>query len=336
MRIFKGTVIVGTLLLLALAVQPVMAACGNAAILGSAAADRKSYVWTEGVFSPQYYAPYVFDYTPPWTANFAGQWWALGTGDPAPGAGDDSNTWTADNWAYFYGPGAYGSYFAGQFAAGWGQASVIDGCIANNPTGCTCILLTDQTADYSAYALLSGHTNSTGDTFYDQPGSDGAGNAGPIILTRSPDPIIVNSVKVGNGVDLQVQQAASTGGVYEKDGCNCSGGAVFRVLAQELPEGSPPPSTRDASQWTVLSADTPVGAVANASAACDVAAGVDLYVTTELVWDPVSAGGFSGGIVSANSTRISCGTNPTLADPVDVRPRVRPDKPLKPKGGRGR
>ena len=48
MRIFKGTVIVGTLLLLALAVQPVMAACGNAAILGSAAADRKSYVWTEG------------------------------------------------------------------------------------------------------------------------------------------------------------------------------------------------------------------------------------------------------------------------------------------------
>lgn len=335
MRIFKGTVIVGTLLLLALAVQPVMAACGNAGILGSRAADRKSYVWTEGVFSPQYYAQYVFDYVPPWTSNFAGQWWGLNTGDPLPGAGDDSNTWTADNWAYFYGPGAYGSYFGGEFAAGWGQAAVIDGCYSNVPTQCTCILLTDRTADGSAFALLSGKANINGDTFYDQPGSDGAGNAGPIILRPTPDPIIVNSVKVGSGVDLQVSQAPLSGGIYEKDGCDCGGSAVFRVLAQELPTGSAPPDSRDPADWTVVSADTPVGGVANASAAC-AGPSIDLYVATELIFDPASGGGFSGGIVSANSTRITCGTNPTLADPVDIRPRVRPDRPVKPKGDRGR
>jgi hypothetical protein len=341
MKIFKGIAIMGALLLLAAAVQPVLASCGSATILGTASsATSKSFIWTEGQFAPQYYPGYApFAYTTPWTSNFAGQWWAVGTGDPAPGAGDDSNTWTVDRWAYYYGPGYYGSFFGGEIAGGWGQASQIDGCILNNPTGCTCILLTDQVGGgASAFALLSGQRDATGNTYYDQPGNDGAGNAGPIILAATPNATIVNTARNGSGVNLGVTVAPPTAGIYEKDGCNCAAGLSFRVRALELPTGSAPPDTRDVANWPVLDAAlTPVGGIANVSALCDTAASVDLYVTSELVFDPASGGGFSGGIVSANSSRITCGANPTLADPVDVRPRTRPDKPMTPRGGsRGR
>ena len=337
MRIFKGIAIIGTLLLLAAVVQPVFASCGSATLLGTKAdANNASFIWNENTFVPSYYAGYApFSTNPPWTANFSGLWWAVGTGDPAPGAGDDSNVWTVDNWAYYYVNSAYGYYYAGEIFGGWGQAAVIDGCILNNPTGCTCILLTDNGPDSSAFALLSATRDATGNTFFNQPGSDGAGNNGPIIMSSTPNPLIVNSVRNGSGVDLAVQ-AVGGGGIYMKDGCACDAGMSFRVLAQELPSGSAPPSDRDSDAWQVLDpALTPMGGTANVNAAC-AAADVDLYVTVETIFDPASAGGFSGGIVSANSSRISCGTNPTLADPVDVRPRVRPDRPVKPKGGRGR
>ena len=337
MRIFKGIAIIGTLLLIAAAVQPVLASCGSATLLGTNDQGEKSFIWNETIFTPSYYAGYAqFDTNPPWSANFSGQWWALGSGDPAPGAGDDSNIWTVDNWTYYYANTAYGYFYGGEMFGGWGQAAVIDGCILNNATGCPCILLTDNGPDSSAFALLAGQRDATGNTWYNQPGTDGAGNNGPIIMTATPNPVIVSSVKAGTGVNLQVQVSPLAGGVYQKDGCDCTAGLQYRVLAQELPQGSAPPSTRDASQWTAISADTPLGAVADASAACDVAADVDLYVATELVFDPASGGGFSGGVVSANSTRINCGANPTLADPTNVRPRVRPTQPMTPRGGRGK
>ena len=38
-------------------------------------------------------------------------------------------------------------------------------------------------------------------------------------------------------------------------------------------------------------------------------------------------------VIGPDSTRLVCGSNPTLADPVDIRPRVRPDAPVQQRRG---
>ena len=290
MRIFKGTVIVGTLLLLALAVQPVLASCGAAAVLGTAASlTTKSYVHTGGYFVPQYYNNYVFAYNPPWSPNFAGQWWALGTGDPAPGAGADSSTWSdvVSRWGYFYGPGAsYGSYFPGEIAGGWGQSAEIDGCISDaGASACTCFALSDDDGSNTSLALLGSTANGNLDTFYDQPGTDGAGNAGPIILLPLVAPAVTNTVKNGDGVDVTIDVAMPTG-IYMKDGCDCGAGMSYNIVAIELPQGTGPPTTRDPAAWTTIStAPTAVGTPGTATATCTSSADVELYVSYELIYD---------------------------------------------------
>ena len=337
MRILKGIAITGLALLLAAAAQPVFASCGDAALLGTNVGTAKSGIWTEtGLWvTPSYYVGFLpFEYEPPVTVNFSGKWWALGTGDPAGGSGDDSNTWPVANWFYYYGPGGYGSFFAGEIFGGWGQSAEIDGCIDNNPSECTCILLTDRVGDQSYFALLAAQADPTNNTFFDQPGTDGAGNAGPIVLKPTPAPTVVDSVKSGIGVDLTVSVPALSAGIYEKDSCDCSSSVQYRVFAIEVQEGGPAPTTRDLASWTELSAGpTDVGATTVVNAACDSFAAVELYVAAQLVFDPVSGGGFAGDIVSSNSTRISCGASPTLADPEP--PRIKPNRPVKPRRTKG-
>lgn len=337
MRILKGIGITVMALLLAAAAQPLVASCGDLAVLGTNAGPTvgKSGIWTPAGqwTAPSYYAGYLpFAYEPPVSPNFEGRFWALGTGDPVQDAGDDSDTWTAENWFYYYGPGAYGSFFAGEIFTGWGASAQIDGCISNNPTGCTCVLLTDEVGGVSYSALLSAQADPTNNTFYNQPGSDGAGNAGPIILQPAPTPVVVTTAKNGIGVDVTVNVPA-VAGVYEKDGCLCAASPTYAVYVKELIEGSAPPPDRDVSGWTRLSGGNAVGAPATVTAACDTAAGVDLYVATVVEWDAASGGGFGSSDVSDVSTRIVCGANPTLADP-DY-PRIKPNRPVKPRRAKG-
>ena len=54
-------------------------------------------------------------------------------------------------------------------------------------------------------------------------------------------------------------------------------------------------------------------AVAQVQVDCDETFDEDLYLSTLLVVDPASAGGFSGGNVSQDSFLVECGAN--LADP---------------------
>ena len=124
---------------------------------------------------------------------------------------------------------------------------------------------------------------------------------------------------------MSVPSAAS--GVYNKDGCDCAP-TGYRILQQILPRGSMPPSDRSAG-WTDASGVVPATQGTTVTATCG-AADQDVYLATELIFDS----GFGTSIVSANSSRVECGT--TLADPDDKprTPRPRLDRP-NPRGGRG-
>jgi hypothetical protein len=322
-------------LLLAATAQPLLAACGDFATLGTnAGPDGKSGIWTAAGqwTAPSYYAGYLpFTYEPPVSPNFAGKFWALGTGNPLPGAGDDSNTWDASNWFYFYGPGGYGSFFAGEVFTGWGGSAQIDGCVPLG--GCTCMLLTDEIGGVTYSALLSAQADATNSTFFNQPGTDGAGNGGPIMLMPLATPQIVTTVKNGIGVDVTVNVPPVTAGIYQKDGCDCSGSRTYEIWAKELIEGSAPPVDRTTDGWTLLSGGNALGTSATAFAPCDTATGVDLYIATRVVDDPASGGGFGSDTVSDISSRIVCGSNPTLADP--DQPRIKPNRPVKPRRTKG-
>ena len=146
-------------------------------------------------------------------------------------------------------------------------------------------------------------------------------------------PVITATASNGDGVDVTMTVAAPTG-VYVTDGCDCDAGMSYNIVSMELPQGTGAPTTRDPAAWTVIStAPTPVGSPGTATATCTSSPDVELYVTYELLFDPPSTGGMPANVVAPNSTRLVCGSNPTLADPVDIRPRVRPDAPLEQRRG---
>jgi hypothetical protein len=323
-------------LFLAVALQPAEAACGSIGILGTRAATGPSFIWTEGQFTPGYYPGYPpFDpaVTAPVTPAFDGIFWALGTGDPVSGPGDDSDTWTASAAGWFYfNPSYFGGAYAGEVFTGWGASAEIDGCILLNPTGCTCMLLTDEDGVNGYMALLAAERDAGGSTFFDQPGLDGAGNASPIVLQAIPAPTITNTIRRPSlDLDITVTVPPVVAGLYQKAPCDCTEGLAYKVLAVQQTRGLAPPSTRDAAAWveldlpgTLPQGATPVGTAVTVESLCG-ATNTDVYVATQLVFDTVSGGGFPATVVSANSTRIECG--PQIAEPEPLRPKVRPDAP---------
>lgn len=339
------------------------AVCGAAGVLSTNSGGVRSWSWNPGMpgwNAPNYYtgyAPYTFT-GPPLSAGAEGLFWRLGTGNTALGAGDDSGTWFASaapigaygnggpGWWYHYSAGGY--YYAAELLTGWGANPGIDGCITSGGS-CTCILLTDEVGGVGYFALLANTAAANLDTSFTQPGNDGAGNFGPIIMAPLPSAAIGGSgpagassdVNIGAG-DKNITASVSTlpvSGRYEQGGCNCGSG--FRLYATAVPNGGSVPSSRQKSNWTLLNqaggapqpaTGTPFGGSVTVEALCDhdgdnvTDADVDLYLAAEVVLDS----GFSTLVVSQNSTRVSCGTAPTLADPTD-RPRIKPNAPLTPR-----
>lgn len=336
-------------LLVAVAAQPADAACGNLSPIGTRAGscvtnpELCSFIWTQDVFNPSYapgYAPfwYAADARPPVTSAFAGIFWKAGTGDPTVGLGDDSGAYdfVASGGFYYYAVPPYGgyngSYYAGELFVTWSNPAV-DGCIGS--LACDCVLLTDQNMGTGYFAALGALADTTGATFVNQPGSDGAGNGGPIILTPIPKPGITASVRVPDGgggfdVDLTVSVPAMTGGVYVKDGCPCMP-TGYRVYEQVLDRGAAPPMDRSLMGWAPAQLPgggdpgvIPVGAATTIRSTCGTI-DRDVYLATQLVFDS----GFTTDIVSGNATRIECG--PNLADPIDVDQKPRPVRDRTPK-----
>lgn len=323
------------LLIAAAVLQPALAACGAAALITTTPqVGARSYVWNEEVFTPYYgYPPYVYGYSQPFTPNLQATWWKLGTGDPAPGPGDDVGSFdpVAAGGIFFYGSG--GTYYAGQIFTGWGANPAIDGCI-DTQGSCTCLLLTDNTGDAQQVALVAGRASSTLDTELNQPGNDGSGNSGPIIL-RNVKPFITLTDNGGDStsVDVTVRQDALQG-IYDNEGCDCQAGAQARFYLRSVPRGSAAPDSRDLAQWNDTGAVAPLGSPSS-PITVNCSDNQDVYVASVIEFTTVAGGAapFTTPNVSSNSTRVECG--PSIADqPVEIQ-RPRQNRPLAPrKGGR--
>jgi hypothetical protein len=330
MKSSSGIVIVALIAIFASAISPAGAACGGNPEIATDDGTNRSFIWTQNYFVPYYfgagYPPWMMNPgNPPVSPEFSGVFWALGTGDPATGLGDDNGTFSQDNWFYYYSP-APNWYFAGEIDTSWAETG-IDGCLDNaGATGmfdgdeCTCILMSDQDGTDGYFAIASAMVDGANDTYFDMPGSDGNGNAGPIILMPIPKPYITNTqVEPGTlHIDLTVTVAPFTAGVYAKDGCDC-GPVGFKVMSMTIPLGDPPPDDRNASLWTELELTggggqtvTPFGSSVTVRSNCG-GGNNDVFLATGLVFDS----GFAPSVVSINSTRIECG--PNLANPLEMR-----------------
>jgi hypothetical protein len=319
-------------LVLAAALTPAQAACGgNPVIQTFTGPYGTSFIWVGGVFNPgyyPYYPPFGNYYTKPWTPAFEATFWALGTGNPAIGPGDDAGSFTVPPaaWAY-YNPTYYGAYYyAGSIFSGWGLSAAIDGCIQNNPPlSCTCVLLTDEDGVTGYYAAL-GNNASSGLwwTQLDQPGNDGALNAGPLILDLIPRPIILNTVRRGTTLDLDITATVNVNPAADFTLGPCACGPVgFKLVETVQARGTAPPATRQAVSWTPMNLTgggaqpvTAMGSPVTVESLCG-ATNTDVYVAAELHFDS----GFTAPVVSGNSTRIECG--PQIAEPEEPQ-RFRP------------
>lgn len=299
--------IVLALAVVALAAQPVLAACTGA--LG---------VTNTGVITINGNGPYSYSDQPLGSASFDASFWSAGFGDPAVLAGNDSGT--LSGLALTFGSPSieyYGQNYLYQLQVftNWGAGGV-DGCVTNDgPLACTCVLINEDGTDGVGYfALGSAQRNATGD--FNIPGN--------LDMVALPKPMILSSSRNGVGVDLMVTVPAPTGGLNLDP--NCGGGCIvngtYRVLAQEVPRGAPMPDSRNLGAWIDISGgETPLGQNAMVSAPCG-AGDVDLYLTSVINFDS----GFTGANVSGNSTLVNCGT--TLAEPVEIkRPRPNLDRP---------
>jgi len=170
------------------ALTPVQAVCGgNPQILTrSGAGTSASFVfgstWANSYYAG--YAPFGTTGAAPISANAEATFWALGTGNPIAGPGDDAGLYTFPTYSWmFYNATYYGNqWYGAEINSGWGLHSAIDGCITNaGALACTCVLITDDdgTTGYFAIASNAGVIN-TWDAFLTQPGTDPAGNFNPI------------------------------------------------------------------------------------------------------------------------------------------------------------
>ena len=351
-------------LFLAAALAPAEAVCGGNPLIRTAAGPEpdQSFIWSAGQWSePTYYfstyygipfPPFILDYTapvPPLTANTQATFWSLGAGNPTLGPGDDAGGWTFAGyptakasdatWLYLsfivdY-PGYYYTRSAAEIFTGWGADASIDGCVQNTEIAdaCTCVLITDHDDTDSYFAIVSDDPDASWNHELSQPGTDGAGNRGPIILQAVPAPTILNAARKSGSfdLDLTVTVPNPTSGIYQgRDGAACACGPVgYKVMQAVVLRGSPPPTDRATDAWSAISlvggTDQPtLGTAMGSSVAVESLCGSadqDVYLTTQLVFDSA----FASPIVSGNGTRIECG--PNVADPMS--PKVRPsDKRL--------
>lgn len=355
---------VATVAVLALALAaPAKAACGTNAIISSIGSDGTSYI-----FGPQfqahptytvvgYYGPvapqvYSFDAANPAPTplgpNARVTFWGLGTGDPAPGFGNDNGSYDmiAGGGLYVYGYGVGGGYYPD--ASFWYGATInstwegagTDNCVGGN--ACMCVLITDEEGGVGTFAITGGMSTANVDTFFNRSGtSDGGRSNAPIILVPIPGPSIVGSNRdaVTNDVTLTMNvPPVGTVGDYTQDGCACAP-VAYKILQTIVPRGGMPPVGRDLGAWTELAQadDSPQptnGTAINTQIDLKSSCGSqdnDVYLATQLIFDS----GFGTHTVSSNSTRMECG--PSLATPGDSNSRPdRPTRPDRPRGGKKR
>ncbi len=274
------------------AMQPAGAACPLPALINQNGADGTyGSIGSPGVGT---------------VASLKGNFWACGFGNPT-GAGADNGTWPSSSWLAGAPP-----YLNGD----WGGDVGIDGCATTPPVtqpGKTVVALSDTDATGTdGYFMVACATKNASADFKFQDVIPGVLQMVPI-----PKTTIVASARAGTSVNLTLNHAAASGGVYGGDCVGTPGNACssllrgYKIYYSVVPRNAPAPSARDLAAWLPLTNETAIGTNSAGSVACPAVGSItdfDAYLATSLVFDS----GFETGYVSGNSTVVQCGL--TLAD----------------------
>jgi hypothetical protein len=251
------------------------------------------------------------------SADFSGSFWALGTGDPALGQGDDNGLLPAADWSYDPSP-CVGGGMPGYENARWPRvisgtwsAPGIDGCVDAAGTyaeltgdECMLVALSDQSDGQSYFALLSALVNL--DEFEDPlfwPWRD----LGPIELAELPSPEISQLLEgppSGGRCEVVVtapSPAAIAGGLYLDGGCATDLVQGYNVYRSMSKSGSPPDDLSLEADWDLLTS-TPIPLGESATLAIVGGASGRIYLAGSLVFES----GFETDRVSPPAGPVTC------------------------------
>lgn len=211
-----------------------------------------------------------------------------------------------------------------------------DVCIGGTNDGSLCSGAADcpdgRCESVGFFAVLSSFTDALGD--FDITPSTSDGTAPTIILSPLAPSSIVDSTSPNDGATTLFTVGPgplNPQSVQTAPGCDC--GLAYKVYSWRTGRGGLAPSSRSVYCSTPdqldcwgealapdgsAQAPTPFnGAKADADVRteCDPAQELDLYLSTRLVLDPASGGGFAAGNVSANSFQVACGDTSNIAEP---------------------
>jgi hypothetical protein len=286
----------------------------------------------------------------PVSSAVRGVFWAVGSGNPTVGLGNDSGifsggllatdfwiksgTFTGAGGTYWY--EAYnslnGGYPQGTGAPVTWSAPDVDGC---GPSGtppqlaCTCFMLSDVWNNQGYFMTACAKSDTLGNTTLEYGlGANGAFKFAPV-----PQPNITSSARdtVSGDVTLSVGLKGGDGnpdtpaeGVYTKDGCG-TGLAGFRVFGAVVPRNGTPtpgqfvllPRADNTTQGT-----TAFGGQVAVKADCNPTLAQDLYLSAQIVGEGATP--FTANFIGKTATRVPCGAN--LADPGSRGDDPRPDR----------
>ena len=298
------------------------------------------------------YGPYVYSFDPlfpvptPLSPAATISFWALGSGDPAIGIGDDNGAYDLIAGGGFSYTGSlptstFGGYLqAGTIATNWNDPNV-EGCLFNagataafDGDECTAVLLSDQDGSVGEFALVTAQVGASGSTSLSQPGSDGFGNSSPIILKPLPAPTVTDPeldgeidgiiIQANDDLVVELTLPAPTEGLYEDPACG-SAASGFRIFHYTVPRGSMPPTDATIVSGGWLLPDlasgfpqgvTPLGTAVRVHIPCG-ASNTDVYLGAQLVFDS----GFATSVIGPRPSnpadvggapcvaRMECGPN---------------------------
>ena len=222
------------------------------------------------------------------------RFWALHSGSPAVGAGNDDGT--------------YGFLQDAPFIHGDWNAPGVDGCIdaaGASPTldgdECMTVLFSTQDGGRGYYTLLSRPMTVGGTTRIDPVPPPGFGDA---FLTPIRRPQIVGAQAQGSQVVLTLHDVGAPGGEDLTPACTEGVVGGFSIFSKDVsPGASPPWDVAIASGWTPRTAVMPRGGTIEVTLAC--AGGSEAILATGLHFDS----GYATPYVSLPTVRLSTATD---------------------------
>jgi len=251
--------------------------------------------------------------------------WSLGSGNPATGAGNDNGGIVeTDNWLIPYGPGP--NTFA--VLSGWGQKPY-DGCpdLGGLPATQRMVMTFSDVDGLGnmTYAIACTSRNTQAGTQFDFTRPSNA----PLALVPAQKAAVTNTARVGNEATITVGVPNFAPGFYSDGSAGCDPATVipqFDVYKQQTARGAAPPVDNNVGTGWVLAATcnssgSPACVVTTACGAtnCDNFIAVVPHYNSNFTTAEASTA--SPARVSASSTRVAAG--PILA--VTPKPKAIPN-----------